>query len=1196
MERRRHGIVLYRIALSATFALLLPGLPGLPGLTGLTATARGADESRAGAEGRPESAEDREAALLFNTASHFYRQKNWRDAANAFGDFLKRFPRHRDAAEARFAAGYCANRVGDHAGAVELLRLAVRDEGTAWSADASFYLGRSLEALAGGAKDPAERGRRLAEAAESYGRAAGLYASMARGEGPAPQPSGEGTAKAAEGSPPAAAPAASQRERSRDLRVLALGAQGEALYQAEKHAEAARALEPLLAEAAGLVDSQYYHRGVYVLGLARHAAARAAAGAAPTDRVDAGPAGGPRFAAAREALEAASAARHEKESLWEEAAFLLARLTHQDGELPRAIEAYGRVVKRGGGRAPEAAYYRGLALYETQDPARLAQAREELGRFLKDFPGHALTNKVRFYEALSAFDLKDYPGCEAAFQAVASASQELAGRALLRRGQALLLKPEPTPAPAAEDLAKAAELLEKEAAATGDPTAAQRAAEALYWKGEALSGASKLIEAAQAYGDVHSRHSKHAPDLAEKGLYQMARTLYLAGKHAQSLEASDLYRTVYPAEKALFHAESLLLAGECAFHAPAGAIQESLRREAPRFYAEAAAALKDAAEARRARYMSGVSLYFLGEHRRAAETLGGVRKEMEGDAQALAAFPELPFYLADALALEPRRDAPAAEDRERWKRAVTLYGEYLERSRDGSHIPNALVNLGLCQEWLEDHDGARKTFERFLTGFPNHELSDQVRFELGNARLVLGDLEAAALAYASAADGGSPASGALLKARALYQKAMLERRLGKPSDAAGTLAALLERHGEGLKADGAGAKVIRDARYQRSIALLEAGKGDDARAGLAAFLASDAGSPQEAEARNQLARSLLDAGKPEEALKALGPLLEGGPASPGRDQALYLAAWCHAALSPPGRVSSPLGPPEGTGEGAVGANPERAASTAEGTERGAAAGKHQEEMEATYRRLIAEHPQSPLAVDAMLELGQHLFNRKAYAESKKWLSQVREILESDQGPLPADGSGAARSGEVLERALFGLGFIAYEEGDFAATAKLLDRVASNASSPLAARAAFQAGRALSKTSDQAGAAQRFARVADELKAAADPELLEEGLLRLGECLHQLRKYDDAVKVLDRGLAEHAAGPLRHEVRFARGFALQLAGNHDGAVEAFRAVVAGTRAAVAARAQYHIGECRMEQGRHREAAREFSTTVANFDFE
>jgi TolA-binding protein len=66
--------------------------------------------------------------------------------------------------------------------------------------------------------------------------------------------------------------------------------------------------------------------------------------------------------------------------------------------------------------------------------------------------------------------------------------------------------------------------------------------------------------------------------------------------------------------------------------------------------------------------------------------------------------------------------------------------------------------------------------------------------------------------------------------------------------------------------------------------------------------------------------------------------------------------------------------------------------------------------------------------------------------------------------------------------------------------------------------------------------------------------------------------------------------------FALGFALQYQDDHEGAVAAYRNVVAGTQAPVAARAQYHIGECFEDQGKHREAAREFLTVAANFDFD
>ncbi len=1088
---------------------------------------------------RCDDAEDREATLLFNTASRFYRQKNWDDAANAFSEFLKKFPAHRDAAEARFAAGYCLNRRGKHAEAVELLRLAVRDESAAWSADSHFYLGRSLEALAQDAKNDAEeRVRRLVAASESYGRAAELYAkdsgSSVPGEKAKSLPGGEADGERS-------------KDKLRDFRVLAMSAQGEALYQASKLAEASEALKRFLDEGEALQDSPHYQRGVYVLGLARQALAK-------NQHTS--------LAEAMVALRAASQPRFEKEALWEEAAYLLARLTHQENDLEKAIECYGPVVKKGGGRAPEAAYYRALALYETQKPESLARAREELGRLLREHPKHALAGKARFYEALSAFDLKDFVGSEAAFQAVVSESPDLAGRALLRRGQALLLRADPNAALAAAELSRAVEALEQEAARSPkDAILLERAAEALYWQGEALlSQSGKLAEAAQAFGQVHSRFAKEAPELAEKGLYQRARALYLAGKHAESAEACDLYRRSYKQEQGLFFAETLLLSAECGFHGPAGSVPDALRREAPRFYREASAALKNAAEARRAKYMSGVSLYFLADYKQAAQTLEEVLAEASKDPAARAALPELSFYLADSLAQEPRREKATAEDRARWQRAVQLYTEYLNASKDGTHIPNALVNLGLAQEWLEDHTGAQKTFERFLTQFSSHALASQVRFELGNTRLVSGDLEAAALAYSSAAESEG-AQGAILPGKALYQKALLERRMGKSSLAAETLTGLITRHEDALKAEDQGQKLLRDATYQRSIALLESGKGDDGRRELMLFLSSHAGSPQEAEARNQLARSLLDAAEPTEALEVLEPLLQAGVAQAGRDQALYLAAWCHSSLSEVKGATD--------------------------------AAKQKEEMEAAYRKLIGEHPQSPLAVDSMLELGQNLFNRKAYAESRKWLEQVREIL--DQAATPPPAGAASRPRDLLERSLFGLGFIAFEEGDFRRASKLFDLVIENPAAPLAPRAGFQAGRAYMKQEAFAESAARFDRVVNEFEARAE-DLHEEGLLRLGESYHQLQRYPEAIQTLDRALKEHPEGELRHEVRFAKGFALQFSGDFDGAVEAYRGVVNATRQSVAARAQYHIGECRVEQGRHRDAAKEFSATVANFDLD
>ena len=1091
--------------------------------------------TRTAAEEEP-GAEERAALLLFNTGSRHYRQKSWREAAAAFGEFLKEHPRHRDAPEARFAAGYSLHRVGDHAAAAELLRLAAEDPGAPWAAEAAFHRGRSLEALAAEDREPADRERRLVEAAASYGRAAEIHAKRAA----RPKAGGASGANEEKGADPAA---------ERDARVLALAAQGEALHEAGRHVQADSALGVLLGEKSALGSAPSWQRGVYVLGLARQARARAQPGDPP------------RFASARAALAAAGAPDQESGSLWEEAAYLEARLAHEDGDRKAAFEGYARVIRKGGKRAAEALYHRGVAGYESATPELVRKARDDLESFLRANPSHALASRARFHAALSAFDLGDHAAAARMLEVVASESPELAGRALLRRGQALLSKDPREPGEAAEALAKSVEAL----GAAGDRA---RAAEALYWKAEALAalGGDSLPDAARAYGEVAAQFADASPDLAERGLYQKARTLHLGGLHAESARAAEEYRKAYP--KGRFFGESFLVSAEAAARAEPGSIPDELRREGPKLYGKAAAALKDPAEIAGARYGQGLAHYGLGEYGEASRTLSALRDELGGS--AAARFPDLLFYLADSTAREAEGaaggSAPGDAARERWRQAVALYREYAERE-DAPHAPSALLNTALCQSWLGEPGESAKTLERLARRYPEHELAPGARFELGNARLALGDLRGAAEAYGDAARAaGANGRNPLLAAKALRQKALIERRLGDPARAVETLGSILDGNADALRGSPEGVEVLEAARLGRAGALLEAERGDEGRAELSAIIEKASSEARRSEARAALARSLLDAGRTDDALRVIEPLLSGASSAPGRDQALYLKAWCHAERAK--RSGAEAGAQPAPDAAASSSLPEDA-----------------EAMEAAYRKLLAEYPDSPLARDAMLELGQHLFNRKAYPEARKWLEAARVAR-------PPDGSAP---GDAAPRAVLGLGFLAFQEGRFEDAEKLLDEAARDGTGALAPRALFQAGRAAMRLGKFEEAAARFRKIADGMKETAGP-LHEESLLRLSECLHQERKYAEALRAADRLLAEHPEGALRHDAMFARGFALQFSGDRGGAVEAYRAVVLGTRAPVAARAQYHIGECLVEDGKHLEAAREFTTAVANFDFD
>ena len=311
-------------------------------------------------------------------------------------------------------------------------------------------------------------------------------------------------------------------------------------------------------------------------------------------------------------------------------------------------------------------------------------------------------------------------------------------------------------------------------------------------------------------------------------------------------------------------------------------------------------------------------------------------------------------------------------------------------------------------------------------------------------------------------------------------------------------------------------------------------------------------SPHQGGVRLQLAQLHMDDEEYRDALAALKYLTDDRQPVPGQDQALYLSAWSLGALAEKGEVAD--------------------------------AEKLRSEMEATYRRLIVEHPRSDLVADARLELGQHLFNRKAYAEARKYFVQTID------GVSPAKDE---RARSLSARSWYSLGFVSFEEEGHEEAREAFDRVIEAGLPELLPRSLFQGARSWMLSGGESEAVERFTRLVNEFDAG---EQTEEALLRLGECQHRLGNYEEARRVLERMLEEYPNGNLLFQGRFALGFALQFLERFDDAIEQFRSIVTGTQLPVAARAQYHIGECLVDQGSPRDAAREFLTVASNFDFE
>ena len=1102
---------------------------------------------------------NRQAAILFNTASRLYRQKNWQDAAATFGDFIKRYPKHEDALESHFARGYCFNRLKAHEKAVTDLEIAGAQKGSRWAGDANFYLGRSLEALAEASPQAAGR---YGEAAAAYGQCAAIRQAALK------------------------TVAAGQRPAALSAHLTAFTSQGEAHYNAGQYQQVTQVLGPLLANSGQYQEVKGYDRGLYFLGLGNYQLDRAAekAGTKPDEK------------ATLASLRALAAPAMKESSLWADATWLLARILHRRSEWPLANKRYSDLIAANAQQTADSSYYRAVSLFESSSSAGaggaalLSNAATEFAAFSKTYPGHKFAARAVYYEGISLFNGGSYSAAAVKLGAYSSGGADAESAALFKSqallcwGQALLLQETPAPLEAAGVLENAIGFCRKEVLADlTSVKAATRLVQVVYWRAEAkfqvafseedkARRKASFAAAAVAFKEVTGDLGKPLPGLQEEALFKHAEALFNAGNHKECAVAAKTYRDSYKTPPGRFTGDILKLSGRNALQAPAGVLDPAERAMGAVYYEEAAALSEDPAEKVRLSYLSGVSSYYSDDFEKASSALDKVLPSASGkDAQE---YIELPFFLADSLAQLPRAAADDPAVIKRLQRAAMLFADYLQRAAAvagksaARHIPTARINQGLCYQAAGEWTGAWESYTSFLELHPDHKLVTRIRFSLAGACVELEDMEEAQKQYSQAA-AGAGAEDQELAVRALLQASVILRRLDRPKDALPLLKDAVARAGKLKGASPEVGKLAVDAGYQQAMALLESSAGEDALGALAAYLVSFPGSSNESEVRLQLAYLQLDSANAGEALKTVAPLCDGPAGTAGRDEALYLRGWASGALA-----RSILSPEQGD-------------PPAEDSAESKAAEDHLARMEEVYRTLVSEYPTSVHSREARLELGQHLFNKGAYTESRKWFSELIEKASAG-GEDPAGK-------ELLERGRFGLAYAAFEEEDFEQARALFDKVSGNSGSELSPRATFQAARSWMLSSGEREAVKRYNLLVGDLKPKAG-EFYEESLFRLGECYNRLREYPEASKVLQKLLEEFPEGDLQYEALFALGYSLQFQDDYDGAVKAFREVVDGTGTVVAARSQFQIGECSMDQKKYRRAAREYLSVVAGFDFD
>jgi tetratricopeptide (TPR) repeat protein len=226
---------------------------------------------------------------------------------------------------------------------------------------------------------------------------------------------------------------------------------------------------------------------------------------------------------------------------------------------------------------------------------------------------------------------------------------------------------------------------------------------------------------------------------------------------------------------------------------------------------------------------------------------------------------------------------------------------------------------------------------------------------------------------------------------------------------------------------------------------------------------------------------------------------------------------------------------------------------------------------AQYKTIIESFPELPLAGDSRLELAELYSHRREFPAAIKLLE---EALDKD---LPR---------AVTEKIRIGLGACYAAKKDLQAALAQFDAVARNTRSPRASLAQYQAGECLLAVKDYKRAAERLAAFRDRKPFQNRPGVTDRALLRLGHAYEHLEEWQRSRGAYQRLLAGFPKSPWIHEARYGIAFAWQNEKEYIKAVDWYGRVASAASTEAAARAQFQIGLCRLEQKRHGDAVAAF----------
>jgi TolA-binding protein len=842
-----------------------------------------------------------------------------------------------------------------------------------------------------------------------------------------------------------------------------------------------------------------------------------------------------------------------------QALFYLGESLYAADKKPEAAEAYSKALAKNPDAAVKADALNALGITR-QELGKYAEAGAAFDQFIKEFASHPLRTDVIVHRAETLLALGQHADAEKWFaSARASKDYAAADYATLREAECLALQKK-----YAEAAALDASLVEK------------------------YPQSNYLAEAALNAGKYYFLANKFAE--AEPWLNKAAAAGGAAAPEAAHWLAKAYLKQKRPADAERSATQAQATAGKSPFALDlqldrADAIYEAGRaKEAVPLYAAIASENRDSPAARSALYMAAFASLGLGDYGAASGYADTFLKNYASDALA----PDVKYVAAEAKLLSG--DYPAAE---------RLYSELLASAGGHAQVNAWKLRRATAMLLAKKYREVITTLSPDLPAFKAPELSAEALYLLGSAHLELGEADAAvkdAQASLAAAPQGKQADEALLVLAAAYrrlqnlpeaiaaarrvvshfpQSKSLDRaqyRLGEYSYATGEFPAAAAAYQAVLDHFPSSA-FAPYSLYGLGWSRIETGDFAAAEGNFSQLIDKHSGHAFVPQALSGRARARQSLKKYGEAIADVDAFLKSNPSGAEKSDALFVKGLSEVGLQKRGDAVN-------TFRVILDQDPGYAAADQVLYEMAWALMDQKQESAAAdaFAKLAKDYPKSRFAAEAAFLVGEDRYASKRFSEAA-------ELFYS------AMTKGGKT--EVGQKAAYRLAMAYYQQGQFDKAQQSFEFVVGAfPQSDESAECQFMAAECLFKQNKYDAAWEAYQRAIAHPPANKEHQLV--ALLHAGQAAMQIKKWNDATKLLERAIGDFPDAPKTMEAVYELASCRQNQGNEAAAIKLFDQASAAD-GEVGARARFMLGEIYFGKKDFKEAVRQYMKVAYGYGY-